>query len=67
MSGKAAKITLTEEQERVLQQISCSTTISQRLVQRAGIILLAFSGLLNVSIANETGLTRKQVGLWRRR
>lgn len=67
MSGKAAKITLTEKQECVLQQIRRSTTTSLRLVQRAGIILLAFSGLLNVDIAHETGRARKQVGLWRRR
>src|SRR3972149_210806 len=67
MSGKAAKIMLTEKQSRILQQIRHSTTTPQRLVERAGIILLAFTGLLNVDIANEIGLARKQVGLWRRR
>jgi hypothetical protein len=67
MSGKAAKVMLTEEQEGVLQQISRSTTAPRRLVQRAGIILLAFAGWLNRDIADEIGLARKQVGLWRRR
>ena len=47
MSGKAAKVILTEQQEGVLQQISRSTTAPERLVQRAGIILLAFAGWLN--------------------
>jgi hypothetical protein len=39
MSGKAAKIVFTEKQQSVLEQIHRSTTASQRLVQRAGIIL----------------------------
>jgi hypothetical protein len=67
MPGKAAKIQLTERQNSVLQQIRCSTTAAQRLVQRVGVILMAFAGELNVTIAQELGLARKQVGLWRRR
>lgn len=67
MSGKAAKIVLSEKQEGILQQIRRSTTAPQRLVQRVGIILLAFRGSLNLDIAREIGLARKQVGLWRRR
>ena len=67
MSGKAAKVMLTEGQEGVLQRIRRSTTAPRRLVQRAGIILLAFAGWLNRDIAVEMGLGRKQVGLWRRR
>ena len=67
MSGKAAKITLTEKQEGILQHIRRSTTAPLRLVQRVGIILLAFAGSLNVEIANEIRLSRKQVGRWRRR
>lgn len=67
MSGKAAKIQLTEKQQHVLQQIRRSTTAPQRLVQRVGVILMAFTGVLNVTIAQELGLARKQIGLWRRR
>ena len=67
MSGKAAKIVLTERQESVLQQIHRSRTSPQRLVQRVRIILLACAGLLNVDIASKVALARKQVGLWRRR
>ena len=67
MSGKAAKIMCTQKQRSVLEQIKRSTTAPQRLVQRVGIMLMAFTGALNMDIANRIGLARKQVGLWRRR
>jgi len=67
MSGKAAKIRLSERQHAILQQIVHSTTAPLRLVQRARLILLAFAQQLNVTIADEIGLARKQVGLWRTR
>lgn len=67
MSGKAAKIRLAEKQEGILQQLMRSATAPKRLVQRVGVILLAFAGALKVAIAEEIGLARKQVGLWRRR
>ena len=67
MSGKAAKIMLTEQEEIILRRIHRSTTASQRLVQRVHVILLAFTGSLNVDIAKIVGLARKQVGVWRRR
>lgn len=67
MSGKAAKIVLTEGQHAILQQIIRSTTAPQRLVQRARLIVLAFGGMCNGGIGGLIGLRRKQVGLWRRR
>lgn len=67
MPGKAAQIRLTERQYNVLQQIHRSTVAPRRLVQRVGVILMAFSGFLNVAIGDKVGLGRKQVGLWRRR
>ena len=67
MSGKAAKVVVTETHRAILLQLSQSKTVSQRLSQRAQLILLAFTGTLNVMIATEVGLHRKQVGLWRRR
>lgn len=67
MSGKAAKIQLTERQYSVLQEIRRSATAPQRLVQRVSVILKGFAGILNVTIAQEVGLARKQIGLWRRR
>jgi len=67
MSGKAARITLTEKQREVLELISHATTAPHRLIQRARLILRAFVGTLNGVIADEIGLHRKQVGLWRKR
>jgi transposase len=67
MSGKAAKIMLTERQHSVLQQIIHSTTAAQRLVKRARLIVLAFGGMFNRAISGAIGLRQKQVGLWRRR
>lgn len=67
MSGKAARIVLTEKQQDILLKITQSTTVSQRLIQRATIVLLAFKRRQNDDIADEVRLNRKQVGLWRRR
>lgn len=67
MSGKAAKIVLSETQEQILQLIVRSTTVSQRLVQRASVVLLSYAKNSNEDIAARVGLNRKQVGLWRRR
>jgi len=67
MSGKAAKIVITEKLQSILLQISRSTTSPIRLVQRARVILMGFSGKLNKTIAEELGLAAKQVGVWRLR
>src|SRR3954464_3591778 len=67
MPGKAAKITITERQQEILQTFSRSVTAPSRLRQRASIILLAFDGLRNDAIAARVGLTHRQVGRWRRR
>ena len=67
MSGKAARILLSEKQLDILQKITRSTTASQRLVQRSRVILLAFERRRNEEIADEVKLHRRQVGLWRRR
>jgi transposase len=67
MSGKAAKTIVTERQFAILEQIANARTAAAHLVQRARIILLAFGGMLNMQIAEQVGLNRQQVGLWRRR
>ena len=67
MPGKAAKISITECQQEILQTFSRSVTAPSRLRQRAAIIVLAFDGLLNEDIAERVGLTHRQVGRWRRR
>lgn len=67
MPGKAAKIRLTEKQQQILGEIHRSSTSEKRLVERSGVILMAFAGMLNQTIATNLGLGRKQVGLWRQR
>jgi transposase len=67
MPGKAAKVTITERQQSLLQELSRSRTEAPTIAQRASIILLSFAGLRNEEISKKIGLERKQVGLWRRR
>src|SRR3954454_2280856 len=67
MPGKAAKTTITERQQEILQTFSRSVTAPSRLRQRATIVILAFEGLRNEDIAPRVGLTQRQVGRWRRR
>ena len=42
-------------------------TAAKGIVQRALILVLGFRGLLNEQIAEEVGLNRQQVGVWRKR
>ena len=67
MSGKAARVVITERQQVVLLQLSRSTTVAFRLRQRAQLILLAFEKRLNRDIAETVQLGTNQVGAWRRR
>jgi transposase len=67
MAGTAAKIVISERQQKLLEEFSKSRTIGKCLAQRAMIILLGFSGLFNEEIALQVGLNRIQVGLWRQR
>src|SRR4051812_35203637 len=67
MPGKAAKVTITDRQQEILQILTRSVTAPSRLRQRAEIIVLAFDGLRNEEIAERVGLTHRQVGRWRRR
>jgi transposase len=50
-----------------LRQLSTARTVARRLAQRTQVILLAFDGLDNETIAERVGLERHPVGLWRRR
>jgi transposase len=67
MPGKAAKVTITERQQEVLRTIGNAPTASSQLRQRASIILLAFDKHGSPEIAQDVGLSRRQVSLWRRR
>ena len=67
MPGSAAKVRITERQQDVLEQVAAARTSPVRLAQRAKIVLRAFAGAENGDIAQEIGLDRTAVGLWRRR
>lgn len=67
MAGNAAKIMISEKQQKLLEEFSKSRTISKCIAQRATIILLGFSGMFNEEIALRVDLNRMQVGLWRQR
>src|SRR3954468_18053089 len=67
MPGKAAKVTITERQQEILDEFSRSRSEPYFLRQRATLILLAFTGLLNEQIAPQVDLERHQVGVWRSR
>jgi transposase len=67
MSGKAAKVTITERQQHILDEFSRSRAEPTFLRQRSTLILLAFAGLRNEHIAPQVELERHQVGLWRAR
>jgi putative transposase len=67
MPGRARKLTITEQQQTILQTMVRSSTCAQAVAQRARMILLAFEGLFNEEIAERVGCERHAVGPWRRR
>jgi transposase len=67
MPGKAAKVTITERQQEILDEFSRSRSEPYSLRQRASIILQAFAGRLNEEIAPTVDLERHQIGIWRSR
>jgi len=67
MPGSAASVLITERQRRVLEDLARSRTAPLHLAQRAPIILRAFEKADNRDIAEELGLNRNSVGMWRRR
>ena len=67
MPGSAAKVRITERQQEVLRDLAAGRSSEVRLAQRATVILRAFAGLDNRTIAQHTGLGPNAVGLWRRR
>src|SRR5260370_33877382 len=67
MPGKAAKIVVTERQLATLKTMVASSTCPQGVAQRARMIVLAFAGHTNESIAQELGCERHIGGVRRRR
>jgi transposase len=67
MSRKAAPIILSPEERAAINIWGHGKRFPLRLVQRAQIILMAASGMLNQDIAVKLGTTRPTVQLWRER
>ncbi|MCH7688413.1 MAG: helix-turn-helix domain-containing protein [Planctomycetes bacterium] len=67
MPWMAQRIELSERQRELLERIVRRRTESQRVAQRARIVVLAADGQSNRAISGEVGLERHQVGLWRNR
>jgi len=67
MPGKAAKVVVTERQQKVLRTMTRASTCPQGLAQRAQMILSAFEHHDNETIAEQLGCERHVVGIWRRR
>jgi transposase len=62
-----AALTLTEEQQSVLNQWTRRRTTARALAQRAEIVLLSAQGNNDIQIARSLRTTRETVGRWRRR
>lgn len=67
MSRRAAPVTVTVEERRILDSLANSRTAPYRQVQRARLVLLAADGMANTAIAQEVGLSRTMVVQWRQR
>ena len=67
MSGSAARVTITEQQQSILVELANARTTAVSLSQRSRIILLAFEKHTNEQISAEVNLNPDQVGRWRRR
>lgn len=67
MPGMAAKVVITERQQEVLQAMVWSRSCPQGFAHRAEIILLAFAGCKNETIAERLKCERHGVGIWRKR
>jgi transposase len=63
----ARPIVLNPEQKRELEQCARARSLSARLVERAGIVLLAAAGKQDKEVAEELGITAHKVARWRQR
>ncbi|XZE56381.1 hypothetical protein SH139x_002492 [Planctomycetaceae bacterium SH139] len=67
MPGKAAKVTISENQQAILQTFVKARSSTVSLAQRSRIILLAYEGHNNESIEELVGPHHDAVGRWRSR
>jgi transposase len=63
----AAAISLTEQQRQQLEGYARGRSVAVRLALRAKLVLLAAEGLENRQIAEQVGVGRDTVALWRKR
>ncbi|MGF1583306.1 MAG: helix-turn-helix domain-containing protein [Gemmataceae bacterium] len=63
MPGQAAKVIITERQQKILDAMARSRTVSRTLTQRPQIILAAFQGHKNQHIVELVGLSRNKSAL----
>ena len=63
----AKPVHLSSEIRQRLQGVADSRTVTVRFAQRARMILLAADGMQDKQIAEEVGVRRQSVSLWRRR
>ncbi len=67
MSGKAAKVQLTDRMFEILSEMSSSRNVSVVIAARVNMILFAFKKQFNQVIADSLGVSAKAVGIWRKR
>jgi transposase len=63
----AVAVVLSDEDREHLERLARGRKVAARVVERARIILLASEGKQNQEIAKTCGVTRRTVGVWRRR
>jgi len=67
MRRAETEVSLTTEERKSLEGVARSRTAPHRSVQRAQLVLLAGEGRANTAIAQEVGLSRARVVVWRQR
>lgn len=65
MSRAAAPLAMSDKQREVLETLSRSQSAAHRVVQRAGVLLLAADGVSNSEISEVCGVSRPTVVAWR--
>jgi len=63
----ARQVSLTDEQQRTLQQWARARSLPSRQVERARVVLLAAAGKQDLEIARGVGISNQKVARWRKR
>src|SRR5258708_14083071 len=65
MWTRAAAITISDEEQRILQRLEQAPSTPQGIAQRCRIVLLAVEGRANHAIARALSISRPTIMLWR--